>query len=129
MAIRDHALTTTGSMTLILRAEALAALFAGIVFYTLSGFSWVLFAALLLAPDLSLIGYTAGPQRGAFIYNAMHTYAAPLLFGAASALSGAPTGIAIAAIWVCHIALDRALGFGLKYGTDFKATHLGAIGR
>ncbi|MDQ1710546.1 MAG: hypothetical protein QOG49_1931, partial [Frankiaceae bacterium] len=27
-----------------------------------------------------------------------------------------------------HIGMDRALGYGLKYETDFKDTHLGHIG-
>jgi hypothetical protein len=26
-----------------------------------------------------------------------------------------------------HIGMDRALGFGLKYETDFKDTHLGRV--
>jgi hypothetical protein len=27
-------------------------------------------------------------------------------------------------IWTAHIAMDRALGYGLKYPTAFKSTHL-----
>jgi hypothetical protein len=30
----------------------------------------------------------------------------------------------IALIWIAHIAFDRLLGFGLKYPTQFKDTHL-----
>jgi len=29
-----------------------------------------------------------------------------------------------ALIWLAHIGFDRALGFGLKYPTHFKDTHL-----
>ncbi|MFZ4834510.1 DUF4260 family protein [Rouxiella sp. Mn2063] len=32
-------------------------------------------------------------------------------------------------IWIAHIGLDRTLGYSLKYSTDFRSTHLGAIGR
>ena len=27
-------------------------------------------------------------------------------------------------IWIVHIGVDRTLGYGLKYPTDFKDTHL-----
>ena len=36
---------------------------------------------------------------------------------------------ALALILLAHIAADRALGYGLKYATGFKDTHLGQIGR
>ena len=35
---------------------------------------------------------------------------------------------AAALIWIAHIGLDRALGYGLKYATGFGDTHLGHIG-
>ena len=40
---------------------------------------------------------------------------------------GLYTAIAVGLIWVAHIGLDRALGFGLKYGTRFYDTHLGRV--
>ena len=35
-----------------------------------------------------------------------------------------PTLIAVALIWTSHITFDRLLGYGLKYPTFFKDTHL-----
>ncbi len=36
----------------------------------------------------------------------------------------------VAAIWIAHIAMDRALGYGLKPSpTGFTDTHLGRIGK
>ena len=32
-------------------------------------------------------------------------------------------------IWLAHIGIDRALGYGLKYSTGFGFTHLGRIGK
>lgn len=32
-------------------------------------------------------------------------------------------------IWIAHIGFDRTLGYGLKYDSGFKFTHLGRIGR
>jgi hypothetical protein len=34
------------------------------------------------------------------------------------------TTLLLALIWIGHIELDRMLGFGLKYPTRFKDTHL-----
>lgn len=34
-----------------------------------------------------------------------------------------------AVVFLTHIGLDRALGYGLKLPTDFRDTHLGRIGR
>jgi hypothetical protein len=32
--------------------------------------------------------------------------------------------VAVALIWVTHIGVDRAIGYGLKYPSGFKDTHL-----
>ena len=31
-------------------------------------------------------------------------------------------------VWICHIGLNRALGYGLRYVDGFRFTHLGYIG-
>lgn len=119
----------TGAVTALLRLEGLAALAAAIAGYAVIGGSWPLFALLLLAPDLAMIGYRFGPAAGAAAYNAVHTYLAPAALGAAGLAFGAPALQALALIWVAHIGLDRALGYGLKYATGFGDTHLGRNGR
>jgi hypothetical protein len=118
-----------GAPRLLLRAEGLAVALASIAAFARSGASWLLFAALILAPDLSMLGYVAGPRAGAAAYNAVHIYLGPVALLAGAAVLGAPTGMAIALIWSAHIGVDRALGYGLKYGESFGATHLGRIGR
>jgi hypothetical protein len=40
-----------------------------------------------------------------------------------------PLVLSIAMIWMAHIGIDRALGYGLKYSAGFTFTHLGRIGR
>ena len=40
-----------------------------------------------------------------------------------------PSAVAVALIWLAHIGIDRALGYGLKYEAGFGFTHLGRIGR
>ncbi|WP_428031243.1 DUF4260 domain-containing protein [Ancylobacter sp.] len=119
----------SGAPALILRAEGLAVFAAALVAYAAIGASWWLFAALILAPDLSMLGYLAGPKSGAHLYNAVHSYVGPLAMGIAAHALGAPLAGTLALIWLAHIGLDRALGYGLKYTAGFALTHLGRLGR
>jgi hypothetical protein len=114
---------------LVVRFEWVSAAAAAIVFYAMSGVSWWLFALLILAPDLSMLGYLAGPRVGAVAYNALHILIAPLVLAIAGILLAGPITTAVALIWIAHIAIDRALGYGLKLPTGFRDTHLGRIGR
>lgn len=116
-------------LNLLLRLEWLAVLGAALIAYGLSGFSWLLFVVLILAPDLSMFGYLAGPRVGAVAYNAVHTLVAPALLGLAGWWLSLPLFMALALILLAHIAADRALGYGLKYASGFQDTHLGRIGR
>jgi hypothetical protein len=122
-------LAATGGVAPLLRLEGLAVLFAAVAAYAWLGGSWTQFALLLLAPDLAMIGYRFGPAVGAAAYNAVHTTLAPAALGAVGLALGAPEMQALALIWIAHIGLDRALGYGLKYSTGFGDTHLGRIGR
>jgi len=108
----------------LLRVEGVALLALSVLVYWVNGGSWLLFGALLLAPDLSMLGYLAGPKVGAAIYNAFHTYAMPAVVGALGMVFASPVAMAVALIWFAHIGVDRTVGYGLKYSTSFKDTHL-----
>lgn len=114
---------------ILLRIEGAALFAAAIVAYAMNGQSWLLFAALVLAPDLSMLGYLAGPRIGAYCYNIAHITVWPLAIVVAGYFSTAPILIGIGLIWLAHIGIDRALGYGLKHVSDFRDTHLGRIGR
>ncbi|MER8641611.1 DUF4260 domain-containing protein [Mesorhizobium sp. M1252] len=114
---------------LAIRLEWVAVAVVAIVFYAVSGVSWWLFALLILAPDLSMLGYLAGPRVGAVAYNALHILIVPLFLALAGYVLANSTATAIGLIWIIHIAIDRALGYGLKLSTGFQDTHLGRIGR
>jgi hypothetical protein len=44
--------------------------------------------------------------------------------------TGAPSGfLAGGSIWLAHIGMDRALGYGFKSPEGFRHTHLGLVGR
>jgi hypothetical protein len=82
------------------------------------------FVVLLLAPDIGMLGYVRDTRVGAAAYNLFHTYLAPMLAGAAGVVTGTTLLQSLALIWLAHIGGDRALGYGLKYPTTFKDTHL-----
>ena len=111
----------------LLHIEGLAVLVAACALYGHLGHAWWKFAVLFLAPDLSMVGYALGKQVGAAMYNAAHTYTAPLLVWALGHYAHASVFEPLCLIWVAHIGFDRLVGYGLKYGTDFKATHLGRV--
>jgi hypothetical protein len=85
---------------------------------------WGLFLLLFLVPDLFMLGYLINPRAGAACYNLVHTYVLPLLIAALLWGLHRPDYLWLCVIWISHIGLDRLLGFGLKYETEFKDTHL-----
>ena len=119
----------SGGVKILLRLEGLT-LFAGMtLLYAIWDGSWWVYAILFLVPDLSFLGYLAGPQAGAVVYNAAHSYLAPMTLMVAGFSMASPLVLSIAMIWLAHIGIDRALGYGLKYKTGFGFTHLGRIGK
>ncbi len=100
--------------TVLLRVEGGVLLALGVLLYWLDGGSWLLFALLFLAPDLSALGYLGGRRVGAAAYNVFHTYAGPVLLAAYGLLGGGQMAISVALIWSAHIAMDRLLGYWLK---------------
>lgn len=109
----------------LLRLEGLGVLISALVVYSALGGPLWLLLVLALAPDLSMLGYLAGPGTGSTVYNAVHTYVLPLALAGAGLWFDASTVVQIAAIWAGHIGADRAFGFGLKFPTGFRDTHLG----
>lgn len=91
--------------------------------------SWIWFFALLLLPDLSMIGYVFGPRVGAVTYNAGHLYMWPVGLLTAGLAYHAPFATVAGLSWIAHIAVDNAVGYGLKLPTGFEYTSLGPIGR
>ena len=60
-----------------LRAENVIAAVGLLVAYHYFGAGWGWFALLILAPDLSALGYVVSKRVGAFSYNLAHSYAWP----------------------------------------------------
>ena len=119
----------SGGVRTLLRLEGLALFLGMTLLYGVWDGSWWVYAILFLAPDLSFAGYLAGPKVGAVIYNTAHSYMAPMTLMITGFALSAPLVLSIAMIWLAHIGIDRALGYGLKYVAGFAFTHLGRIGK
>ncbi len=112
---------------LLLGLEGFAIFAAAIAAYIFLQGSALLFVVLLLAPDLSMLGYLISPRAGSMIYNFVHTTLVAGLVCAAALLIGSQTLLLIGLIWLAHIGMDRTVGYGLKYATNAKDTHLGRV--
>jgi hypothetical protein len=121
--------SASGGVRTLLRLEGLTLFLGMTLLYGVWEGSWWVYAILFLAPDLSFAGYLAGPKAGAVIYNAAHSYMAPMALMITGFALSAPLVLSIAMIWLAHIGFDRALGYGLKYFAGFGFTHLGRIGK
>jgi hypothetical protein len=111
----------------LLKMEGLGVLAGACFAYPHLAGSWLLFGVLFLTPDVSILGYALGTRAGAWTYNTVHTYLAPLLVGLAAYATDSPKVFPVCVIWAAHIGFDRLLGFGLKYADSFKETHLGRV--
>lgn len=95
--------------------------------YGWTGGNWWLFILLILAPDLAMVGYLQGPALGSAIYNLFHIYLWPALLGVVGLLTGNILLTQLGLIWLAHIGMDRLMGYGLKYPTEFKDTHFNRL--
>ena len=119
----------TGGPRLILRLEGLGVLVGAITAYASFDANWWVFVGLFFAPDVAILPYLINSRAGGIAYNVAHTYLGPIGLAFCAHLGHAPAMLPFAAIWAAHIGFDRTLGFGLKYETGFKDTHLGHPGR
>lgn len=105
-----------------------AALWLGSIFvFSELDYTWWVYPALLLAPDFSMLGYGLGPRWGAWMYNFFHHLALGIVVGGLGYYTAQPPLILGGCILVGHSAMDRLFGYGLKFESGFKDTHLGSL--
>ena len=112
-------------MKQLLKYEEATLFLLGLYFFRMTDFSWWWFPALILTPDLGMLGYLINTKIGAFTYNLFHHRGIAIVL--------IITGYTVPNKWVllagiilfAHSALDRVFGYGLKYSDHFKHTHLG----
>ena len=116
-------------MKKLLTLEELAQFALGIWLFSLLGFAWWWFPALILVPDLSMVGYLVNPKVGAWIYNLFHHKLLAVFIIFLGYYLKNDTISLVGAILFAHSSMDRIFGYGLKYETSFHDTHLGKIGK
>lgn len=90
--------------------------------------AWALASVGLLGPDLALLlgagrGLAHGQlhPRAVGAYNALHRFWAPLALVIAAGLDVlGPGWLALGLAWAAHVAVDRAVGYGLRDAQGFQ---------
>ena len=115
-------------MKTLLKIEELAEALVALVIFAHLPYAWWMLPVTFLLPDLSMLGYLAGPRVGAFCYNVAHHKAVALAVGMGGWWLGQPVLLLAGTVLLFHSAFDRLLGYGLKHATGFRDTHLGRVG-
>jgi len=110
-----------------LKLEELAMFGASILLFSMLPYAWWWFPALILLPDVGMLGYLFGTRAGAVSYNLFHHKGLALVVLALGYwLQDHPSMLA-GTILFGHASMDRVFGYGLKYPDSFKHTHLGVL--
>jgi hypothetical protein len=115
-------------MKQLLQLEELVMFLFSILAFNQLQFDWWWFPALLLLPDLSMIGYLINPKVGAYCYNFVHHKAFALSVLGLGFYTHNQHLLLTGIILFAHSSMDRVFGYGLKHITSFNDTHLGIIG-
>ncbi len=113
----------------ILRLEELAQFLFSIYLFNQVNIAWWWFPALILAPDISMIGYLINTKIGAYLYNFAHHKAVAIIIYLIGIYVSNITIQFVGIILFAHASMDRIFGYGLKYNDSFNNTHLGIIGK
>ena len=113
----------------LLKLEELGQFLLSIILFNQLAYTWWVFPVCILLPDLSMIGYFFNPKIGAWCYNFFHHKLLAIIILLLGIWLNNPLLNLSGLILFGHSAMDRILGYGLKFNDDFKHTHLGWIGK
>lgn len=117
-------------MKKVVSLEYVLAAIVLVVFYiSVGGFAWYWLPISFLAFDISMAGYFINNRVGALSYNIGHSMIGPAILIVVYIMTENQAALFIALLWLFHIFVDRAMGYGLKHVTGFQHTHLGSIGK
>lgn len=114
-------------LNLILKLEEFLEFLLAIFAFSFLDFEWWWFPALILAPDIGMLGYLIDNRAGAITYNILHSKSLAIMFYILGWYLGIQILMLAGIIMFGHAALDRVFGYGLKYFKGFKYTHLGEL--
>ena len=114
-------------MKITLKLEEAAQFALGILVFSQLNFAWWVFPALILLPDAGMLGYALNNKVGATMYNLFHHKGLAIVIAAIGFYTQSEAVLLAGTILFSHSALDRIMGYGLKYYTGFRFTHLGEL--
>ncbi|WP_018620095.1 DUF4260 domain-containing protein [Spirosoma luteum] len=114
-------------MKTLLKSEELIQFLGAIFLFSRLDFAWWWFPALILVPDISMIGYLINPAVGAVLYNIAHHKGLGIVIGLLGLMIGSQILILMGVILFAHSSMDRIMGYGLKYPDSFKHTSLESL--
>lgn len=114
-------------MKTLLKSEELVQFLGAIYLFSRLSFAWWWFPALILVPDVSMIGYAINPAVGAVTYNLVHHKGLGVVVGLLGLMTGNQQLMLAGVILFAHSTMDRMFGYGLKYPDGFKHTSLGDL--
>jgi len=116
-------------MKKVIQLEELGMFVLSIYLFSRLHFAWWWYPALILAPDVSMLGYVFGNKTGAICYNIVHHKAIAIAVYIAG-VHWQNEGLQLTGLILFgHSSMDRLTGYGLKTFAGFKSTHLGEIGK
>lgn len=98
----------------------------GLSFHSLGLSIWI-WMILFFTPDIGMLGYLVNTKAGAFVYNLFHHKGVALLVAAGGYFLNSEVMLSVGILLFAHASFDRVFGYGLKYNTGFKDTHLGSL--
>ncbi len=116
-------------MNNLIKLEQIALFVFAIFLFSRTDYAWWWFLALILLPDISMLGYLSGPKIGSILYNTFHHQALAIIALCLGWQMEYDWLFLAGIILLGHSSMDRIFGYGLKYPDAFKHTHLGWIGK
>ncbi|MFI5204284.1 MAG: DUF4260 domain-containing protein [Flavobacteriales bacterium] len=112
-------------MKILLILEEAAMFGFSIFLFQQTSFEWWWYPALILLPDIGMLGYLVNSKTGAVTYNLFHHKAVAVAVLCAGSAYDLPWVVLSGIILFGHASMDRVFGYGLKYSDSFFHTHLG----
>lgn len=113
----------------LLRLEEFAMFIGSIYLLSVHQVPWWVYFILILGPDIGMLGYAINAKAGAISYNLLHHKGIAIAVFAVGIFYQNQIIQIIGLILFGHSSMDRTFGYGLKYFTGFKNTHLGMMGK
>ncbi len=111
----------------VIRLEELGMFLLSMYLFNRLHFAWWWYLALILTPDISMIGYAGSNTSGAICFNFLHHKGLAIaVFFIGCYLHSELLELA-GLILFGHSSMNRMTGYGFKYFKGFKFTHLGEI--